>query len=107
MGTFSQLPGTLNFQVRSGDELGASVRVAQATTGYTAASTVYSLVTGNTVSAMSTTLTFSGTVATAAIAMTEVQTAALPVGTYGWRMVTTFPGNVQNTQLDGKIEVIA
>jgi hypothetical protein len=56
---------------------------------------------------MSTTLTFSGTVATAAIALTEVQTAALPVGTYGWRMVTTFPGAVQTTQLDGKVEVVA
>lgn len=106
MGTFSQLPGTLNFQVRGGDELGASVRIAQLTTGYSAASTVYSLVTGSTVTAMATTLTFSGTVATAQISMTEVQTASLPRGTYGWRMVTTFPGSVQTTQLDGKIEVV-
>jgi len=107
MGTYSQLPGTLNFIVRGGDELGATVRIAQAVTGYSAASSIYSLVTGNTVSNMTTALTFSGTVATAAISLTEVQTAAIPVGTYGWRMVTTFPGSVQTTQLDGKLEVIA
>lgn len=107
MGTYSQQPGTLNFIIRGGDELGASVRIAQAVTGYSAASTLYSLVTGNTVSSMTTTLTFAGTVATAAISMTEVQTAAVPPGTYGWRLVTTFPGAVQTTQLDGKFEVQA
>jgi hypothetical protein len=105
MATYSNVPGTLNLIVRGGDELGVAPGIGLDLTGTTATSTVYSQVTGANVATMTTTLVVAGGVSTAFISMTETQTAALPVGTYGWRQVWNQAGSVQRTGLSGILEV--
>jgi hypothetical protein len=104
--TYSQLPGQLGLSLRRGDELGTTIDFSPTTmTGYTVSAVITSLVTGSTVAAFQTTLT-NAAAGIVNIALTEQQTAALPVGTYGWRLEWDAPGSVRRTALQGLVEVV-
>jgi hypothetical protein len=105
MSTYEQLPGQLGLSLRRGDELSAAVDFSPITmTGYTVTAVITSLVTGNTVTAFTTTLT-NAAAGIVNVALTEAQTTALPVGTYGWRLEWDAPGSVRRTALQGQVEV--
>lgn len=105
MATYEQLPGDLSLSFRRGDEFGTSVTFDIPLSGYSAAATIVSSVHGGTVATFSTTV--DATAGQVALSLTELQTAALAVGTYEWRLVWVQPGNVQRTALTGFVEVVA
>lgn len=102
--TFEQLPSTLNLAFRQGDEFGALLDFSNDLTGYTVAAELQSVVSGQQVVAMTTTLVNAST-GTVNVSLTETQTAALPAGTYRWTFYWDAPGNVRRTILTGHVEV--
>lgn len=105
MAQYEQLPGTLGLSFRRGDEFGTAVTFDVPLAGYTATADIVSPVHGGTVATFSTTV--DATAGQIGLALTELQTAALPVGTYEWRLVWVQPGTVQRTALTGYVEVVA
>lgn len=104
MATYTQLPGSMNLAFRRGNDFAALVAFdGVELVGYAVNAALTSLVTGGTVLAFATTTTATQV----NIALTETETAALPVGTYGWRMDWTAPGDVKRTALTGVVEVTA
>jgi len=106
MPTYTQLPGTLGLAFRRSDELGATVDFSTDLTGYTVTSHIVSAVTGQTVTAITTTLS-DAAAGVVGLALTETQTAALSAGTYTWRLEWVAPGDVKRTALSGMVEVTA
>lgn len=74
--------------------------------GYTVTSTVTSLVTGSSVASFSTTVT-DAAAGKVNVALTDTQTSAMAVGTYGWQLDWVAPGGIQRTALAGTVEVVA
>jgi hypothetical protein len=106
MSTYTQLPGSLGLSLRRGDELGTTIDFSPTTlTDYTVTAVITSLVTGELVETISTSVS-DGPNGVVSLALTENQTAALPVGTYGWRLEWDAPGNVKRTALQGLVEVV-
>lgn len=106
MSTYTQLPGSLGLSFRRGDELGTTIDFTPTDlTGYTVTSDIVSLVTGNVVQPVTISIS-NATAGIVAISLTETQTAALPVGTYGWRLAWDAPGSVRRTALQGTCEVV-
>ena len=106
MATYTQLPGSLGLSLRRGDELGTTIDFSPTTmTGYTVSAVITSLVTGNLVQTITASVS-NGPNGVVSLALTETQTAALPVGTYGWRLEWDAPGNVRRTALQGMVEVV-
>lgn len=105
MATYEQLPGNLGLAFRRGDELGTTIDFDTSLSGYTVTSNIVSLVTGNVVQPITVALS-NATAGVVAISLTETQTAALPVGTYGWRLEWDAPGSVRRTALQGTCEVV-
>ena len=106
MSTYTQLPGSLGLSFRRGDELGTSIDFTPTDlTGYTVTSDIVSLVTGSVVQPVTVAIS-NATAGVVAISLTETQTAALPVGTYGWRLEWHAPGSVRRTALQGTCEVV-
>ena len=105
MGTYTNLPGVLNIEVRRGDELGLTPDFNIDLTGYTVSAAVYSCVTNATAGTMSASLTTTGADGKVSLAMTEAQTAALPQGTYRWALSWIAPGSVGRMALTGALEV--
>jgi hypothetical protein len=106
MATVSNLPGQLSLAVRRGDELGTLIDFSISATSYSWAAQVYSLVTGATVATPTVTVV-SEALGQVNVALSEVQTASLAAGSYGWRLEATAPGSVKRTMLDGICEVVA
>jgi hypothetical protein len=105
MATYSQDSGALHLSIVRGDELGTVIDFTPTDlTGYTVASDIHSLVTGETV-ATATVSIVSATAGTVNLALSETETSALKVGTYGWRMYWDASGNVRRTALSGTLEV--
>jgi hypothetical protein len=106
MATYTQLPGSLGLSLRRGDELGTTIDFSPTTlTDYTVTAVITSVVTGEVVETISTSVS-DGPNGVVSLALTETQTAALPVGTYGWRLEWDAPGNVKRTALQGVVEVV-
>lgn len=105
--TYTQLPGAMNHAFKRGNDFAAVIDFDPLSlVGYTVTASVTSLVTGATV------VPFTTTVVDAAagqvnVSLTDTQTAALPAGTYGWRLDWTAPGGVERTALQGVVEVYA
>jgi hypothetical protein len=74
--------------------------------GYTVTASMVSLVTGSSVQAFTTSVT-DAAAGQVNVSLTDTQTAALPAGTYGWRLDWTAPGDIQRTALQGTVEVYA
>lgn len=106
MATYSQTPGRLNVAMNRGDELGILLDLDIATTGYAFAVEVYSLVDGATV-ATPTVTTVDNATGKVNVSLTEAETQALPVGTYGLAVSWTAPGVVGRRVLDGMLEILA
>ena len=104
MPTYSQLPGSLSLSLRAGDELSSTIDFDTSLVGYTVTGDITSLVTGQTVTSIATTLV-DAAAGQVGIAMTETQTGALAAGTYGWRLEWIAPGDVKRTALAGMVEV--
>ena len=105
MATYEQLPGNLGLAFRRGDELGTTIDFDTSLAGYTVSSDIVSLVTGSVVQPITVALS-NATAGVVSISLAETQTAALPVGTYGWRLEWDAPGSVRRTALQGTCEVV-
>lgn len=105
MATASDAPEVLNLSWRRGDEFGKTLVYTEDLTGATALSTIYSLRTGADVTTMPTVITAGATASRVAISLSEIPSAALLLGTYGWRQVVIAAGNVQKTRIVGRAEV--
>ena len=105
MPSYEQLPGRLNLAFRAGDDFATLIDFDPITmTGYTVTANVYSYVSGATVADFATTLS-NASAGQVNIALTDTQTAAIPAGTYGWRLQWTDSGGGQRTALTGFAEV--
>jgi hypothetical protein len=105
MATASDAPEVLNLSWRRGDEFGKNLIYTEDLTGATALTTLYSLRTGADVTAMTTVITAGATASSVAISLSEIPSAALLLGTYGWRQVIIAAGSVQKTRIVGRAEV--
>ena len=105
MATASDAPEVLNLSWRRGDEFGKTLIYTEDLTGSTASTTIYSLRTGADVTTMSTIVTAGVTASSVGISLSEIPSATLLLGTYGWRQVVIAAGNVQRTRVVGRIEV--
>lgn len=104
MPSYEQTPGTLNLSFNRSDDFSTLIDFSITMTGYSVTAAIYSLISGDTVQA------FTVTAANASngqynIALTDAQTAAIPRGTYGWRMVWV-ENNATRTALTGFVEVL-
>lgn len=105
MPSYEQLPGRLNLAFRAGDDFATLIDFDPITmTGYTVTAAVYSYVSGATVADFTTTLS-NAAAGRVNIALTDTQTAAIPAGTYAWRLQWTDAGGAQRTALTGFAEV--
>jgi hypothetical protein len=105
MATAPDSPETLNLTWRRGDEFGKTIVYTEDLTGATGVSTIYSLRTGSDVTAMTTAITPGATASSVGISLQEIPSAALLLGTYGWRQVIAAAGSVTRTRIVGRIEV--
>jgi len=105
MATASDSPDVLNLSWRRGDEFGKTIVYTEDLTGATAFTTIYSLRTGADVTTMSTIVTADVTASSVAVSLSEIPSAALLLGTYGWRQVVIAAGSVQKTRIVGRVEV--
>lgn len=106
MTTYTQLPGTMSLAFKRGDDFATSIDFGGVSlVGYTVTSTLTSLITGNTVTAINVAVT-DATAAVVSVSLTDTQTTALASGTYGWRLDWIAPGGVQRTALQGVVEVV-
>ena len=107
MATYSQLPGTMNFALKRGDDFSAVVDFdGVSLVGYTVTATVTSLVTGSVVASMAVTVV-DAAASTVNVGLTDTQTSALAAGTYGWRLDWIAPGAANRAALQGMVEVYA
>lgn len=112
MSEYSQDPATLNLAVRAGDELnadltltvGCSGTAAFSLAGYTVTSDLRSIVTGNVVQTVAASIT-NAPAGVVNLAMTESETANLPIGAYSWRLRWTTPNDITRTVYAGILEV--
>lgn len=104
MATYSQLPGSMNLAFRAGNEFSALVDFDVDLTGYSTSAAIVSTVTGETVTALTTTLA-DAAAGQVNVALTETQTAAIAPGTYAWSLTWVAPGTVTRTVLGGFVEV--
>lgn len=98
------LPGSLSLAFRRGDEFSTLLDFSIATTGYTWSAAIYSVVTGTTIATPTVTVVNAAT-GQVNLGLSEIQTAALAAGTYGWRLSWTAPGEALRTVLAGTVEV--
>ena len=104
MANYEQLPGELNLAFRRGDEVSTEIDFSPISlTGFTMTSTLVSLVSGGTVSSITTTMV-DAAAGRLNIGLTDEQTAALPVGTYRWDL-TANDGTARRSYLTGVVEV--
>jgi hypothetical protein len=104
MANYEQLPGELNLAFRRGDEVSTEIDFSPISlTAYTMAASLVSLVSGGTVSSMTTTMV-DAAAGRLNIGLTDEQTAALPIGTYRWDL-TANDGTARRSYLTGVVEV--
>lgn len=106
MPTYTQLPGSLGLAFRRGDQFGTTIDFSADLTGHAVTSHIVSAVTGQTVTAITTTLA-DASAGVVGLGLTEAQTAGLAAGTYSWRLEWVAPGDVKRTALAGVVEVTA
>jgi hypothetical protein len=105
MASYSQLPGTLNLSVKSGDDFATTVDFDVNLTGYTTSVSLISLVTGSEITPISSTVT-NAAMGQVTINLTDVQTSALSPGSYRWGMKWTASNGDVRSALGGILEVI-
>lgn len=103
MATYSAIPGKLNFALRAGDDFSALVDFSISLAGHTMSSTIYSVVTGQTVGSFVTAIS-NATAGQVNVSLAETATAAMPSGTYRYTLASV-SGTLQRTYLEGFVEV--
>jgi hypothetical protein len=104
MANYEQLPGELNLAFRRGDEVSTEIDFSPISlTAYTMTASLVSLVSGGTVSSITTTMV-DAAAGRLNIGLTDEQTAALPIGTYRWDL-TASDGTARRSYLTGLVEV--
>jgi hypothetical protein len=106
MATYNLLPGAMGLGLKKGNDFSTLIDFDTSLVGYTASSSITSLVTGATVASMTTSIA-DASAGQVNVSLTDTQTAALAAGTYGWRLDWVAPGSVQRTALQGTLEVYA
>lgn len=107
MATYNLLPGSMGLGLKKGNDFSTLIDFNGTTlVGYTVTSSLVSLVTGSTVTALTTSIA-DAAAGQVNVSLTDTQTSALAVGTYGWQLDWTAPGGVQRTALQGTVEVYA
>lgn len=101
---YDQRPGTMPLGFKRSNDFAALVDFSTSLVGYTATSSLTSLVTGGVVTAMTTTIV-DAAAGQINVSLTDTQTAALAAGTYGWQLDWTAPGDIRRTVLSGTVEV--
>jgi len=104
MPTYDQRPGRLGLAFRSGDRVSTQIDFDVSLSGYTVTSSLVSLVTGNAVQAITTSLTDAAN-GIVSVSLTKDQTAALAAGTYGFVLQWTAPGDAVRTVYEDFAEV--
>ena len=104
MANYEQLPGELNLAFNRGDDFSTLIDFSITMTGYSVTAAIYSLISGDTVQAFTVTAS-NASAGQFNISLTDAQTAVIPRGTYGWRMVWT-ENNATRTALTGFVEVL-
>ena len=102
--SYEQTPGTLGLSFNRGDDFSTLIDFSITMTGYTVTAAIYSLISGDTVQAFTVTAS-NASAGQFNISLTDAQTAAIPRGTYGWRMTWT-ENNATRTALTGFVEVL-
>lgn len=109
---YDQKPETLNLAVKRGDDLAPEITITVgcsgttpfAITDYTVTSEVLSLVTGDVVRTVTTSIV-NGPGGVLRVSLPESEQAELPVGSYGWRLRWRSPSGVNRTPYAGVFEV--
>lgn len=101
MSSFSQLPARMNIEVRAGDKASTSVDFDVSLAPYTVSSQITSLVTGQPVAPITTTVT---NAANGQVSISLPTT--LPPGSYGWQMTWTSSDGGRRTVLSGVAEYV-
>lgn len=104
MPTYSQLPGTLNLKLKSGDSFSTVIDFDISLAGHTVSSSLVSLVSGEEVRPISTSFV-DQTAGKVAISLLSSETIATPPASYGWELRWIAPGSVKRVALSGIAEV--
>jgi len=103
MATYVQQPGTMGLSFRAGDSFSTLIDFDPISlVGHTVSSQIVSLVTGQSVTPL-TTLVTDAAGGKVNVSLTSQQTASLPVGSYGWEIV--WDNGAKRTALSGVCEV--
>jgi hypothetical protein len=110
MPLYEQTPGSLNLSFVRGDDFTTPVDFSISMAGYQVSAEIISSVSGAEVAAGAKIQDFTITIVNAAtgqynLSLTDQQTAAIPRGTYAWRMKWT-EGSETRTALSGFVEVL-
>jgi hypothetical protein len=104
--TIDRLPGELNAKKPRGNSLSESAVFSISLAGFTATSELLSLVTGERVSLVASSITNSGTNGVITLSMSKAEMSAIPVGTYRWRTKVGSSPTDETTYLEGWFEVM-
>jgi hypothetical protein len=104
MATYEQLPGRLGLAFRKGDSVSTEIDFSPTSfVGQTVSATIYSVVSGNVVQAMTSTLV-NAAEGRVNVSLSRSQSAGLASGTYSWDLVAT-DGTAARTYITGLVEV--
>jgi hypothetical protein len=106
MATYNLLPGTMGLGLKKGGDFSTLIDFDTSLVGYSVSSSIRSLVSGVTVTSMTTSIA-DASAGQVNVSLTDTQTSALAAGTYGWQLDWVAPGSVQRTALQGTLEVYA
>ena len=95
----------MHLAIKRGDVFGTLVDFDVSLTGYVVAAEANSLVNGQQVFVIPSTLSNSGA-GQVSLSMTASATAALASGTYAWNLSWIAPGSTRRTVLSGTLEVV-
>ena len=105
MTTFSVIPGTLNVSVKQGDALSFVVDFDIGLTGYVVTSELYSLVTRQTLLALTASVVSEAN-GQVQVSLSSAQTEALASGSYGWLLKWDTGSGSFRTAIEGLFEVL-
>ena len=104
MPTAADMPGYLAIGFTRSDSYGTLIDFSIDVTGHTWDAYVYSF-SDQAIVIEPTVTVVDASSGQVNVSLTSAQTATLPAGTYGWRLVSTAPGDVPRTYISGVCEV--
>lgn len=104
MPTAADMPGYLAIGFTQSDSYGTLIDFSINVTGHTWDAYVYSF-NDNAIVIEPTVTVVNAAAGQVNVSLTSAQTATIAAGTYGWRLISTAPGDVQRTYISGVCEV--